>query len=202
MNINDIIDIIPKLFIYFIPGYISITIKKRFRSQKEYKDTHNIIMSIVVSFIITTLVDMIIYFIERRFNIQLCITDTFKNMILIFFSCLIGILWVLYYDSKVELLINKLLKCNINSQSNVWNKAMKSPKGAWARIYLYEYNMLYIGKLEYYTIDPEDESREIFLTSYTSYKIDTKEIIEEYNDDKKTVLINCKNWVNIEILKD
>lgn len=202
MKINDIIDIIPKLFIYFIPGYIAIAIKKRFRSQKGYKDTHNIIMSIVISFIITTIVDIIIYLIKEQFKVQIEITDTIRNVILILFSFLIGVLWSLYYDSKVEKFVNELLKCNINSQSNVWNKAMKSPEGAWARVYLHEYNIIYQGKLEYYTIDPEDDNREILLTSYTSYKIDTKEIIEEYEDDKKTVLINCKNWINIEILKD
>lgn len=202
MDIKDIIEIIPKLFIYFIPGYIAITIKKRFKNQKDYKDTHNIIMSIVISFIITTMVDAIINFVEWKFTIQLSITETIKNMLLILFSFIIGVLWILYYDSKFEKFINELLNCNIISQSNVWNKAMKASKGAWARVYLHEYNILYEGQLKYYTIDPEDDNKEILLTSYTSYKIDTKEIIEEYDDEEKTVLINCKNWINIEILKD
>lgn len=202
MKINDIIEIIPKLFLYFIPGYIAISIKKNFKSEKDSKETHMIILSIVVSFIITSIVDITLFWINKLLNKELVISEMNKNLILIFMSILIGCLWVLYYESFLEKFINKLLNCSINSQSNVWNKAMKAPKGAWARVYLYDQNLLYEGKLENYTIDPEECNREILLTSYTSYYIDTKEIIEEYDNDKKTVLINCKNIINIEILKD
>lgn len=202
MKINDIIDIIPKLFLYFIPGYIALSIKKHFKSEKDCKDTHMIILSIVVSFIITSVTDIALFWISKLINKQLVISEMNKNLILILISLLIGCLWVLYYDSSLEKYINKLLNCNMNSQSNVWNKAMKAPKGAWVRVYLYEHNILYEGKLENYTIDPEENNREILLTSYTSYTIDTKDIIEEYDDDRKMVLINCKDLVNIEILKD
>lgn len=202
MKINDIIDIIPKLFLYFIPGYIALSIKKHFKSEKDCKDTHMIILSIVVSFIITSVTDIALFWISKFMNKQFIISEMNKNLILIFISILIGCLWVIYYDSSIEKYINKLLNCNMNSQSNVWNKAMRAPNGAWVRVYLYEQDLLYEGKLENYTIDPEESNREILLTSYTSYSIKTKDKIEEYDDDRKTVLINCKDLVNIEILKD
>ena len=202
MQINDAIEIIPKLFLYFIPGYIALNVKKHFKSEREPKESHILIMSIVVSFILSSIVDIAIYMIRLNMDKNLVISENVKNLILIITAIVVGCLWVLYYDSPFEKRINKILNCNINSQTSVWNKAMKSPKGAWARVYLYDHNLLYEGYLEYYTINPEDENREILLASYTSYKIDTKEIIEAYDDDSKMVLIKCNDLVNIEILKD
>lgn len=202
MNINEIIDIIPKLFLYFIPGYIALHIKSHFKTEKESKDSHLLIMSIVISFIINEILDIIVFAINKLICKPIIISDTNKPIFLLVSSIVFGCIWVLYYGSKFEKYINKLLGSNITSEANVWNKAMKAENGAWIRVYLYEQNLLYEGKLLNYTIDPEDNNKEVLLGAFTSYNLESKDIIEEFDDDKKMVLVSCKDISNIEILKD
>lgn len=202
MDIKDIIEIVPKLFLYFIPGYIAIHIKSYFKNEKSAKDTHVLIMSIVVTFIINILLNFIIYLINKITCKTIILNDNNKPLVLLIGSIIIGYLWVRFYDSKLEKWINKVMKSNTTSEPNVWNKAMKCENGAWVRVYLYDQNILYEGKLLNYTIDPEEERREILLGAFASYNINDKQEIESYNEDRKTVLINCNELTNIEILKD
>ncbi len=202
MNINDVIEIIPKLFLYFIPGYIAIHIKSHFKNEKSAKDSHVLIMSIVVTFIINILVELIINVVNKVICKPIVLNDYNKPVLLLIGAIIIGCLWVLFYDSKLEKWINIRMKSNTTSEPNVWNKAMKCENGAWVRVYLYDQNILYEGKLLNYTIDPEEEKREILLGSFTSYNINDKKEIEVYSDNKKMVLINCNELTNIEILKD
>lgn len=202
MDIKDIIEIIPKLFLYFIPGYIAIHIKSYFKNEKSAKDTHVLIMSIVVTFVIDILLNSIIYLINKVTCKTIILNDNTKPLGLLIVSIIIGYLWVRFYDSKLEKWINKLMKSNTTSEPNVWNKAMKCENGAWVRVYLYDKNILYEGKLLNYTIDPEEERREILLGAFASYNIDDKNEIESYDEDRKMVLINCNELTNIEILKD
>lgn len=52
MKISEIINSIPILFTYFIPGYISLYIKENYLHEKKTKETHLLLLSLIVSFII------------------------------------------------------------------------------------------------------------------------------------------------------
>lgn len=202
MNIKDIINIIPSLFLYFIPGYIAIYIKQAYKHYKEQKESHLVIMSVVISFIIKTILNTFIYLINQIFKINFVVNQDLETFILLILSILVGYIWIRYKGSKLETKLNKFLNSNTNSEANVWNYGMKAEKGAWARVYLHNENRIYIGKLINYTIDPDEKDKEILLSSYTSYELDTKKELEDYDDDNKIVLIKCNDIRFIEILKD
>ncbi|EIF2086668.1 DUF6338 family protein [Clostridium perfringens] len=201
-DIQKILDNIPYLFLYFIPGYITISIKESIKHEKTSKDRHIIIMSIVVSFVIRALLqgtfDIINWVTKSTYIVD---KDT-NPIVLLVISVLFGIIWSIYCGSSLEKKINRFLGNDVVSSSNVWNYAMKSMNGSWVRIYLKEENIIYIGKLINYTIDPEDNNREILLRSYTSYSFDKREVLEDFDDDNKMVFIKCDSIKNIEIFKD
>lgn len=117
-------------------------------------------------------------------------------------AVLIGVGMVLYKDSKAESYINEKLKNNAISEPVVWIHAMKCAKGGYARVYLHEEDLLYVGKLIDYTLDPEEEKRELLLTAFTIYRLSDKTEIEDNSEnDNATVLIECKDLKNIEIFK-
>lgn len=202
MNIKDIIDIIPSLFLYFIPGYITIYIKQLYRHDKEQKESHVVIMSVVISFIIKTISSTFFSLINQIFNKNLAVNQDLEALILLVLSILTGYIWVKYNNSKIELKVNKLFNSSTKSEANVWNYAMRSQNGGWVRVYLHNENRIYIGKLINYTIDPNEKDKEILISSYSSYELDTEKELEDYDDDNKLVLIKCNDIRFIEILKD
>ncbi|EOU1585868.1 hypothetical protein ACSXDI_13865 [Clostridium perfringens] len=201
MNVKDLIEIIPNLFLYFIPGYIAITIKNYYKSQKKSNDNHIIIMSLVISFIIKSLSDGFLYLFNCIFKLNIILTKFNEPIVLISCSIIFGVAWYKYYGSFIDKFIRQKLESNIESEPNVWNYAMKSVNGSWVTVHLYNVNKVYQGKLIAYTIDPDEKNREVLLCSYARYNLETGDLIESFNDDKKCVLINCNDLVDIEIHK-
>lgn len=192
MNINDLVNNISAFFTYFIPGYLSLYIKRSYLHEKNEKEINMLFLSLIVSFIIKSFCDIFV----------ISFKDNIKFVIYIISSIILGVLMVKYKDSYTQKKVNDFLGESVSSESKVWNSAMKSKKGAWVRAYLYENNLLYIGMLINYTIDPEDEEKEILLTNFISYNLKEKSVIE--NNERNcnaTVLIKCNNMVNIEIIK-
>lgn len=202
MKISEIINSIPILFTYFIPGYISLCIKENYLHEKKRKDTHLLLLSLIISFVIRSSIESLLYIVNLVFKCNLLLDDNIKSCIYILIAVLIGVLMILYKDSKIENYINKRLNNNVISEPIVWIHAMKCAKGGFARVYLHDQDLLYIGKLTDYTLDPEEDKREVLLTAFTSYRLSDKtEIEDNTEDDNATVLIQCKDIKNIEIFK-
>ena len=201
-GIKELIESIPSLFIFFIPGYITLYVKQILGHEKDKKDSHTIIQSIIISFILKSIIDVIIYIIEVNNKKTVQLDYGVQSFILIVLSIITGIVLYKCRDSFIINRINKGMDNNINPEPSVWNYAMKSPKGAWVRVYIKELDLAYVGRLDTYTIDPDDNNKELVLTRFTSYKYSTREEIENYNDDNKMVLIKYDKLTNIEILKD
>ncbi|WP_252234754.1 DUF6338 family protein [Clostridium sp. ZS1] len=202
MKISEIINSIPILFTYFIPGYISLYIKENYLHEKCRKETHLFLLSIILSFVIRSSIESILYIVNLLLKYNISLEDNIKSCIYILVAVLVGVVMILYKDSKIESKINKILKNNVISEPIVWNHALKCVKGGFARVYLYDQDLMYIGNLINYTVDPEDDRREVLLTAFSSYKLSDKTQIEDNSkNDNATVLIECKDIKNIEIFK-
>ncbi len=202
MKISEIINSIPILFTYFVPGYISLYIKENYLHEKGRKETHLLLLSLILSFVIRSSVESILYIFNLLFKCNILIDDNIKSCIYILVAVLIGIGMILYKDSKIESTINKIFKNNVISEPIVWNHAMKCINGGCARVYLHDQDLMYIGNLSDYTIDPEDDRREVLLTAFCSYKLSNKKQIEDNSqNDNAMVLIECKDIKSIEIFK-
>lgn len=214
MNIVSLIDSIPKLFTYFIPGYISLVIINYYSSTKKKDEKYLVIMPITLSFIITNVMDLFLslFFYKSNQNI--------KSISYLVGSVILGISVSLYNNDKIKVkvkpknsdenkkesislkkIIDRKITNNYSSEPTVWFKAMKSEKGQWVRVFLYEDNIAYIGSLDYYTRDTEVEEKEILLSKYVSLNIKQNKIIESTESYEDKVWINCKNITCIEFLK-
>lgn len=136
------------------------------------------------------------------FSVKFIQTQNEENLFLLLLSVVVAYFLVIYKDSKAEKYVNKIFHSNTKSEPSVWNHAMKAEYGAWAKVYLFNENRVYVGKLINYTIDPEDNNKEILLSSFSSYLLDSEEEVDNYDDDNKLVLIKCSDIKCIEVIKD
>lgn len=213
MDYSSLIKIIPDLFMYVIPGYIALHIRKIYRQERSHKEKHTILISIVYSFLIDKILFVILNFIEWIYEFilkcnsticnQLNISDEWNIVLKLVLSFLFGFVITIYPDTRFSKKIANLFHSNTEPYSTVWNYALNSPKGAWARIFLHDENICYTGTLLKYTCDPDQELREIYLGKFTSFRIIDNQIIENNSEnDNAYVLINTKDIKRIEIFKD
>lgn len=202
MSLDKVINIIPQILTYIMPGYISIYIYKKEKHEKEQQNNHIILMSMVISFILITVLDSLIVLINLFSNVSIQLNPTIRILLLLVLSLIYTWLWFKYTGSTIENYIKKIADNNSINRPTVWNYAMECSTGAWARVYLREDNIAYVGKLINYTNDPNDKCKEILLQSFSSIQLDNKQELSNYDDDNKMVLINCTSIKSIEILKD
>lgn len=210
MNPKDILEIIPHLLMYFIPGYIVLRIKKNNRQEKKHDDKETFIWSIIYSFIISIISFIGIKLfgflgkeIEHRSILDMGEVNEVYVLFNFFIAWIFGYIMSRYSDLKLYKSFRKFLKINHEPYSSLWNYAMRNPNGAWVRVYLDEYDIGYVGSLISYTCDPDSELREVLLSKYTSFKISDFEAIDDYSTDEDAlILLNSVDIKRIEILKE
>ena len=209
--IEKLINHIPEILLYIIPGFISVRMKEIYGLQKRHNELGYALYSILYSFIILLIYRIITVtagavwpsldaFLEK---------ETVKSCGCLALAVALGILLAKIPQLKPGRWFSKLVNKLSSPEETVWEKAMKNPNGAYARVYLNN-GMVYYGILKNYTTDPDDPCKEILLHDY-SVKIlrDTKEASAESDlfipFDKQTakkdkVLIKRDEIISIEII--
>lgn len=210
MNIKDLLEIIPELLLLFIPGYISIKILEKYGLERKKEHFDIIVFSILYSFIIGIIYSIIIFSIEH-----FCVTistflerTTVKQTVYLVLAVILGFGLVKCPATSFGGWIRDRFNKNISPEASVWIKAMKNTKGTWVTVYL-ENGLIYTGKLIYYTIDPDDEGKELLLSNYRLSIRNSAEVrksdefcfdIEDRTEDDKAKVFLSRNVItSIEI---
>lgn len=217
MNLETILKIIPELFMYFIPGFITLSIRRKFRHECSYNDRDLLVLSIVLSFIYDKILFVLFFIISKLFYIVFKInleslipsiinienSEEWYIILVLLLSVIFGYILTVFPDTDQAVKIRRIFKSNAEPYATVWNYAMRNQNGAWARVYLRDEDVGYVGKLLKYTCNPDRETREVYLSCFTSFKISTNEEIENNeNDEKSCVYIDATRINRIEIIKD
>ena len=180
MDIDKIIALIPELLLNFIPGFISIRIKEIYGCQNKHDEFGYTIYSILYSFVI-----LLVYRIFTAFVgvVKLPLTaflakETVKCCACLLLAVVLGILLAKLPQSKPGSWFGRKINELTSPEGTVWEKAMKNPNGAWARVYLNN-GMVYYGELIDYTINPDDPVKVVMLYNY-----ELKVRIEEKDSNK------------------
>ena len=167
MDLKDLVEIVPKLLLLFVPGYVAFTIKEKFCLEKK-KDSFDVTLySILYSFIVGILFSIIETVLSSIFKgtVTFLQNDTVRQAAHLLIAVLLGYSFVKVHNSKIGTWIEQRFNKNLVPDSCVWNKAMENSDGAWATVYL-ENGLIYTGMLINYTSDPNDESKEILLSNF------------------------------------
>lgn len=167
MDIKDLLEIVPELLLLFIPGYISIKISEKYGLERKKEHFDIIVYSILYSFIIGIIYSIIIFSLEHFCVVISTFLEgtTVKQTVYLILAVVLGFILVKVPPTWLGGFIRGCFNKNVSPEANVWIKAMKNTKGAWVTVYL-ENGLIYTGKLIYYTVDPDDEGKELLLSNY------------------------------------
>lgn len=167
MDIKDLLEIVPELLLLFIPGYISIKISEKYGLERKKEHFDIIVYSILYSFIIGIIYSIIIFSLEHFCVVISTFLEgtTVKQTVYLILAVVLGLILVKVPPTWLGVFIRGCFNKNVSQEANVWIKAMKNTKGAWVTVYL-ENGLIYTGKLIYYTVDSDDEGKELLLSNY------------------------------------
>lgn len=187
MNIVELINHIPLLLNYFVPGYIFISCYRWSSFSKKENDNALVCKSIVVSYIFILFWKMV--WKAKNFS-------NFQILIICLVSFIIGILLGNFSKTdKSRILLNKL-KISRTLCDNIWVESIRG--NDYLRIFM-EDETSYIGLCERL----EDTCREPIIILYHYRKLDTDgSVLKDYWDNpKEQIIINTKNVTKIELIK-
>jgi len=206
LDISGFFSDIQSIILYIVPGYMSISVKRHYRQEFNHEEKHLYLLSITYSFVFKMLVDTFVEVYNKVSPEGNKIELTIQMYIAIIL--LLALLWSYIItcspDWKISDWIRKsIFKTNTEPFATVWNKSMRSQEGTWARVYLNEKDMLYVGQLLDYTANPNIEKREIRLRCFSSYKLSSNELIENHeNNEKASVWIPIPEGTVIELFEE
>lgn len=199
MNVEEIevlIEYLPIIFIYFVPGYIFIRINC-YRFTKDINKINNLLLkSVVVSYILIALVKFIFQICSKDFNLA----NTLVKIILIFVSIIAGMFCSKILLNKYSKNILEKLGLKKSFNPNIFDDITDEENGTWIVVYMPEERVIYKGVLQRYEDKEELENYFLILSNYILY--DYKQHIIEDNlfVSNKWVMLNTKDISRIEIL--
>lgn len=188
LKIKDIIDIVPILLNYFVPGFIFISVRNLKLYKDNSKDKFIAMKSIVISFIMISIVEIVVPINHHLFSLILIIVSIVFSKLYIKFNleC-----WVL----------TKILKVDKTTSEDFLDDVIDASEGAWMYLYIPSESIIYCGKLRYYENCGSGEKRNIVLSNYTVTSYDGEEIINYVEDDNRVVMVNTQNISRVEMVR-
>lgn len=163
MTIAELLDAIPEVLLYIAPGFVSIKIEEEFLPRKTHNRLDTVLFSILYSFIVGIVYQTIFAAIFPSSNEENNVV--IKQAVCLLLGVALGLFLVRIPPTIIGKTVGKIFGEGLSSASSVWVEAMKNKTGAWATVYL-KNNLVFTGALSNYTMDPDEEIKEVLLTNY------------------------------------
>ena len=215
MDLDKILQFIPDLLLYFVPGFICLRIKEAYGFQKKHEELGSVIYSILYSFIVLILFSCLkaVFLPYIRDRLPEDQVENIKRIIFIGLGIILGLVITAVPKWKWwGKLTGKIIPFTSAEQS-VWEKAMTNHCGAKAKVLL-KNGLTYEGDLGYATGDPDDSDKTVLIYNFKSYERNKEEdgkninqiiyIKDNYRktdveDDMEKVYIRPDEIVSVEI---
>lgn len=174
-NINELINLVPKILIYIVPGYLYYKIFNYILSWKDKTIKNNIFEYVVVSYILCAVVKSIlgIFYNEVNMNLPQIIVS------LLILSASLGYLIGVFIKSDKFTKIRRFFKINRTINNNIFDDIIDKDAGTWARVYLKDDKLVYYGSVILFEKKDKYEDGCIVLNDYEVYKYGESKILEE-----------------------
>lgn len=199
LKIKDVINVVPLLAIYVVPGYIFLYVKTFMSSNKKNEDKNIILKSIIISYIIINAENAIL---SISVGIRLDISSSIFILITVCIAAISAYLMTLFSLSEYCNSLMKKSKINKSIKPDILTELSDLQYGVWLRVYIQSEKVIYQGKLRKYEKLSDDGQYQILLSNYQSYSYDDKEYENNYGDNTRWVLLNVKENYRIEVFYD
>ena len=189
--ISKLIEELPTIFNYLMPGFICIYIFRYVAwdfNERELK--HVFLGSVVISFVIKTIFDV--------FAISLSIDNLhFYTVLLFICSVVSSYASAILVRSKIFAFLCEKMKIYRTPNKQIWNDILKI--SSIVRVHLKDGITTYMGQITLL----EENCREpiIVIRRYQLLNTDGEVIINNNDDDKEFMILNLKDFERIELIK-
>ncbi|HHD2802808.1 hypothetical protein [Clostridium perfringens] len=174
-DIKELINILPSIFIFIVPGYLYFSFFNYVLNWKEKTFKNNIFEYVIFSYILYS----ISYFVLNIFYKNKVIMDLPEVTIgILLSSCVLGYIIGRFVQSKAYTKVRKRLKINRTINNNIFYDIVDRTKGTWARVYLKDEKLVYYGAIVLFEKKDKYEDGFIVLNNYYAYKYGEASIYE------------------------
>ncbi|MHB9937922.1 hypothetical protein CF098_07820 [Clostridium sporogenes] len=195
-NIKKLIDYLPNLIIYIVPGYITICIISFIIQRKQSRDKVDFFNYIVCSYIIKSITE----FVFKKW-----INETNNIFIIVIVSIVSGIILGLFIKSDKFNKILKSSRINLTIYSNIFDDIDDKKYGEFMRVHLTD-EVIYEGRMRKYEHANNFDDIHIMLSEYIKYKNqcdDSIKVIDDLSSDNTAwVVLRAKDIKAIEVFYD
>lgn len=205
-EVEALINLLPNLFIYIVPGVIFIQVYDyAFNSKsKEFKNyiLNYVITSFIIDSVALTVLNIVNYYCKTSYNL----TNYYVQSILCFISLISAYVIAIIMKSEMWTKLMIKLCINRNNSSNIFSDIIDYDYGTWVRVYLSNEKIIYDGALiKSHCKDSYNDSF-IILEQYETYEYGKSELYKELfnNNGNSTqhVAIKVSEINRIEITYD
>ena len=187
--ITEIINQLPQILSYIVPGYIFLTIYQwtRFRDGDSLKNI--VLKSIVVSYVIKILLNILFKELHIAINDEIIFVG-----ICIIIATISSILLSIIISSRRYNKILRILNISRTTNKNIWDDVYQN--GTALKIYQSD-GTFYTGHLRFC----EENQREplVVLSRYGLFDENNNILIDKTEDSSEEIMLNTKDFKKIEI---
>ncbi len=214
MGVADFIDSIQKFLLFFVPGFISLRIKKVYGFQKTHEKFTLSVYALFYSFIIQIFYLVLLYFARQFFPFFLAILSPeikyiIKVLVYLVLGTVFGGFLAKFSRTDIKRWLEKAINSKYSPEKSIWEAALSTKyRAAHVTVFL-KNGLIYKGSLGEHTTDPDDTEKELIIYDYTvcTYDEKTDTLVERANKvnssagihDKEKAYINAREISSIEI---
>lgn len=191
--LKDIVNIIPLMLEYIVPGFIFLSIRNFAYSKDISKDKYFIIKAIVLSYVFK----QTLYEIINPLFMHMSDSKWITTFIFIILIIIVSILYI-------KLNIEKFIVSILDKGKTVTEDCFEEIIGKDAiniRVYLKDENVIYTGSLTYYDDKFAEDNRKIVISSYLTYDYEGNLIENFGGSESNFVILTLKDIKRIECFK-
>jgi hypothetical protein len=195
-HLNEIINALPLLMVYVVPGYIILRINGFQLSRAIDNDYYIFLKSTVLSFVLVTVLETLwnVFFpgIEPLSKIEFKIATIISAVI-------IGFVWSKFLVSDFCAKLLRKLGINRTFRLGIWSDVIDFEFGLWVMVYIAPDKVVYLGKLRRYVETEKGQMYTIFLSNYVLFDYESN-VLQDYKEESdKWVALNSKDITRVEI---
>lgn len=183
MQLKEVLENIPLILQYFVPGFVSLLIF-RFFSSKELKESQSgIIISAVASYVLIAITEL---FADKiAFLNSIHDSVLMKSGVAIIIGSIGAVIFALIFRAKW--FSNLLVKCfNKTPNDNIWMDIIDFKKGSNLKIY--ERGKDYYITGHHYANEEKGNDSWFAVTAYSKKRVENDEVIEDHSSNEKDIL--------------
>ncbi|MBQ9590168.1 MAG: hypothetical protein IJR29_08310 [Butyrivibrio sp.] len=195
MQLKDLLENIPLLFQYFIPGFVSLSIFLYLSSKRGMESQSKLIFSVVISYLLIAFTEVLIGLAKRMEFLKESVLVKSAIAILIGIACSTLMAWIFrstWFSKLLVWLFNK------TPNDDIWMDILNFKKGSNLKIYGKDCDYYIVG---HHLVNEEKGNESWFaVTAYSKYSIGNEKLIEDHsNDDNAILAIRLSDIDHMEI---